>query len=282
MCVLVCSQVKAVLANILSSVQQQVARSTHSSSSFPAGYDPTLAARWAAANPPGSCGCSSRRNNGNSSSSEQQTAGKAVPDDAQQASAPAVAGAAAHDAAGVQLDAPAGHTLCVHFYSPTTHALLSQVYSRARALLQPTPPAPVEPPKKGKGVCCPTHDTLPACTCSQLAWRGSPASGCLHADTHFCLLLMLLLLMLLLLCVLSVVACLTPSGSIVHPPGASPTKKAAGNNKEATAAGPDVPEPLLLPPTWDPPSIAGGVGLVNAVSLSGGGSAQCSGVESLS
>lgn len=172
---LLCSQVKAVLATILSSVQQQVAGSTHSSSSsLPAGYDPVLAARWAAANPPGSCGCgsSSSGNNSNiSSSSEQQAAGDAAPDGTQQAPGPAVAGAAAaHDAAGAPHDAPArDNTLCVHFYSPTTHALLSHVYSQAHALLQPTPPAPVDPPKKGEGLCCPSHDTLPACTCSQLA-----------------------------------------------------------------------------------------------------------------
>lgn len=180
--VLICaSQVKAVLATILSSVQQQVAGSTHSSSSsrLPAGYDPTLASRWAAANPPGSCGCSSSdSNNGNSSSSsEQQGAGEAAPDDTRQAApAPTDAGAAAQDAAASvpQPDAPAVDTarLCVHFYSPGTYALLSAVYSQARELLQPTPPAPVDPPKKGEGggCCCPTHDiTLPACTCSLFA-----------------------------------------------------------------------------------------------------------------
>lgn len=59
-----------------------------------------------------------------------------------------------------------------------------------------------------------------------------------------------------------VVAVFDPiTGASVHPPGAGPAKKAAANNsKEATAAvsGPDAAEPLL-PPTWDPPSIAGGV-----------------------
>lgn len=143
----VCSshvQVKSVLSSILSSVQQQVAQrsaqqqGSGSDNTLP-GYDAAVAAKWAAANPPGSCGCCSS-GGGDASSSEQGPS--------QEESQPEGEGAVQqqqqqHQAGG------SSQPLCLHYYSPALHAQLSEVYSKARALLQPTPPV-VEPPKKGE------------------------------------------------------------------------------------------------------------------------------------
>jgi hypothetical protein len=124
------------LNNILSGVQQQVAQRTaqqHGSNSSSSvemspGYDAAVAAKWAAANPPGSCGCCSSSSSDRDPSLQQQDQQQD-----QQQQSEGVAGSV---------------LLCVHYYSPAAHAQLSEVYNQARALLQPTPHV-VEPPKKG-------------------------------------------------------------------------------------------------------------------------------------
>jgi hypothetical protein len=130
-----CLQVQAALNIILDRAAQTVAEHAKAGQQQQQDQgtnarDAAVAAKWAAANPPGSCGFSS------SSSSD----GKPL-------QLPQGDGEAQDSPTGCPVVSSGG--LCVHYYSPRVHASMCEVYSQARALLAPPPP-PVEPPKKGE------------------------------------------------------------------------------------------------------------------------------------
>jgi hypothetical protein len=143
-----CLQIQAVLNIILDRAAQTAAEHAKAGLQQRQGhqgagdYDAAVAAKWAAANPPDSCGCRSSSSGCDGPLQQQQGDGHAQL--AERSPADSDAAAAAVPGRGVRV--------CVHYYSPRVHASLSDVYSQARALLAPPPP-PVDPPKKGERLC---------------------------------------------------------------------------------------------------------------------------------